>query len=230
MADTHASVTFAAAWERFQALARLRQIEDTLEAGQGGRSVFLAFLAPADGDEIAEYVAPISERLAAIPGVEPYPPSYWHVTVKGFGFQMDSPSRGDEFTNADVAAIAEAAQVPLSEIAAIDATVGPVNGFEGVVFLEVHDAGAFGDANARLLDGVDRLPRSPYDAPNFLPHISVARFRSSDGIDELKGALRELREMGAGPQMRFERIDFIRAHLTGAVPEFEAIESYALGV
>jgi 2'-5' RNA ligase len=229
MPDANPSVTFSAAWERFQGLLALRQIEDTLEGGaSAGRSVFLAFLAPADSDELTRYVAPIAERLGAIPGVEPYPPSYWHVTVKGFGFETESPGRLDEFTREEVAAVATAAAAPLSGIGRITAAVGPANGFDSVVFLEVHDAGAFADANARLLDGVPQLPRSPYDAPNFLPHISIARFRSSEGLAELKSCVAELREIGEGPSLRFERIDLIRAHLSGAVLAFETIRSYAL--
>lgn len=230
MATYGPSSTFAAAWTRFQGLTALRQVEDTLEADwTRGRSVFLAFLAPAGSPDLTEYVAPIGERLAAIPGVEPYPPAYWHVTVKGIGFEMPERARPDEFSPEAVAAIAAAAETPLSGLPAIEAQVGPVSGFDGVVFMEVHDAGAFADMNTRLVSAVSQLPPSPFDAPNFLPHISIARFISSEGLTELKQALNELRALGPGPTLTFERIDFIRAHLSAGIPTFETIASYPMG-
>src|SRR3970040_2292940 len=52
------------------------------------------------------YVSRLQERIADIPGVELYPDWYWHVTVKGAGFQVIKRTHDDDVLRQDVPRVA----------------------------------------------------------------------------------------------------------------------------
>lgn len=224
------SSSFAEAWTGFQALGSLRLVGDTLEGEwTRGRTDYLVFLVRVEDAAAGEHVARIIERLAGIPGLEPYPETYWHVTVKLVGFRVPSPQQPDELSPAAAEAIAAAARSALASEPAFAARIGRPNGFEGVVFLEVLDAGRLAALNARLLERVPGLTRAQFDSPHFLPHVSIARFASNDGLAQLKSTLAALRsEAAAGPTFTVRRVDLISARLSAAAPTFDVLASYDL--
>ena len=155
---TDLSSEFDNAWAAFQTLNSLRLIEDTLESEwTRGRSEYLAFLIPVDGDDVSAQAARAAERLSTIPGVEPYPDAYWHITVKGLGFQTEDGARSDEISPAGVQRIADAARMIFSDVPAFEARAGRINAFPEVVFLEVWDSLPVRDLNTRLLDDIPGL-------------------------------------------------------------------------
>ena len=50
-----------------------------------------------------------------------------------------------------------------------------------------------GALNDRLAGNLDGLPVYPVDGPSFLPHISIARFSSQEGLSRLKDTLASYR-------------------------------------
>ena len=172
------SAFFEDAWARFQALDSLQLVGDSSEwEWTRGRAQNLAFLMRVDDATAREHLARIARRLAGIPGVEPLPDWFWHVTVKLAGFQVIKRTQEDDVLRQDVPRIAGKARAALSKEEAFQARLGLANGFASVVFIEVWDGGRFGRLNSRLLEDVPEIARYPIDGAGFLPHASIARFR-----------------------------------------------------
>lgn len=221
--------SFAGAWAQFQRRDSLRLAGDTLEwEWSRGRAQYLTFLVRIDAPAACAYLANVVARIAGIPGIEPYPEGYWHVTVKEVGFQVIKRTRDDEILRGDVSRLAGKARALLTKEAPYRATLGLANGFAGVAFVEVKDGGETGRLHNLVRDGLSELPRTSMDAPVFLPHISIARFTSNDGLAQLKEALAELREEPPGPEITVQRVELVRAWLSEDAPDLETLASYTL--
>lgn len=228
---TEVAADFAQAWRNFQAADSVRLLQETLEwEWTRGRSDYAAFLIQVTGPAVRERIASTVQQIAGIPGVDPYPEDYWHVTIKGAGFILPQPTRDDELSPAAVEAMAEAARPLLERQSPFRVELGRINAFAEVVFMEVLDGGAIRTLNERLLGGVAGLKQGPVDGANFLPHISIARFSSAEGMPELKQTLTRLREHSPEEAAGFTVRDalLIRAHLGGAAPTFETLAAYPL--
>jgi 2'-5' RNA ligase len=222
---------FAEAWRRFQRAESLVMASDTLESEwTRGRSSYAALLVRVTDAGVRAEIGRALAALQGIPGVDPYPEEYWHATVKGLGFVVESPKAEDELSPARLREMAEQARAVLESTPAFEATAGPPAGFGEVVILEVHDGGVIRALNTRLLAELPEAVRGPFDGATFLPHISIARFTSNEGLDELKSRLANLRA-GAGEGARFavSEVQLIVAHLGGGAPTFEVVERYLLG-
>ncbi len=219
---------FAAAWQRFQQLDAVHAFGDTLEAEwTRGRAIYLAFLIKLEDAAAREYVSRVQQRIEGITGVERYPDYYWHMTVKGVGFQVIKKTMPDDILRQDVPRIANAARKVFERAPAFDAQIGPPNGFPEVVFLEVRDGGRIRELNTRICEAMPELPRAVFDGELFLPHVSIARFTSNDGLPQLKQALASLRDE-PGPAIQVRRIEFVKVWLSEAMPEFDTLATYSL--
>jgi len=220
---------FDAAWERFQACNSLVFAPDTLESAWArGRDRYVAFLAPVSDPAAVAHIRPIAERVGAIPGLEAYPEDYWHITIKGAGFLVDEPAGPEELSQAALDEAAERAAEVFARQAPFRVTIGLANGFPEVVFMEVRDGGEVRRLNTALMGAIPWLPRYPFDGPRFLPHVSIARFTSAEGLPQLKELLAELRRGGQGPSFTVTHIDLIRARLSAATAAFELMRRYEL--
>ncbi len=223
------SSEFEAAWAAFQTLDSLRLIEDTLESEwTRGRSDYLAFLVPIEDAGVRAHAARLVDRLSAIPGVQPYPEPYWHMTVKGLGFQVPHAAASDEISAPDAQRIADSARPVFSTTDGFDAQIGLASAFPKVVFLEVWNGLPIRQLNCRLLERIPGLVRYPFDGAVFLPHVSIARFTSSEGLAQLKRTITALRDEPPGPAFPVRKIDLIRARLSAGAPTFELLERYPL--
>ena len=220
--------SFDDAWARFQASDSLQLAGDTSRWDwTRGRAQFLTFLVRPDADDRA-HLTRVAERLAGIPGVEPYPDWYWHITVKGAGFQVIKRTHEDDVLRQDVPRIAGKARALFAREATFEAQFGLVNAFASVVFVEVWDDGRMRELNARLLAEVSEIARYPIDGEGYVPHISIARFTSSEGLAELKSTLEALRAEGPGPSFSVRRIEFVKVWISEEPPEFDEVAAYPL--
>jgi 2'-5' RNA ligase len=228
-ADDAIASTFDSAWASFQTLGSLVLVEDTLEGQWArGRAQYLTFLARVEDGAACDYVAGVQERLAGIPGVDLYPGWYWHITIKGAGFQVIKRTFPDDVLRQDVPRIDAAARKLLAREPAFEARLGPPSAFAEVVVLEVHDGGRVRALNQRLCQELPDIARYPVDGATFLPHVSIARFTSSDGLAQLKEALASLRAEPPGPTLAMRRIEFVKVWLTEDMPEFQTLATYSL--
>jgi 2'-5' RNA ligase len=176
--------------------------------------------------------------------VDPYPEPYWHATVKGLGFLVEAPSLWDELSPARLAELAELARPVIESTPPFELRLGRPGAFAEVVIMEVLDGGAIRSLNMRLLEAVPGLLRGPFDGAIFLPHVSIARFSSQEGLGELKETLSRLRSSAhpeacpepgrralEGPEPSFEvrEVQLISAHLSSAAPTFGLVGAYGLG-
>lgn len=232
------STEFGEAWRRFEASDSVRLLDETLESEwKRGRTDYAAFLIQITDSDVLAHIAAILEAIGGIPGVEPYPEAYWHATIKGVAFMVDEATRDDELSPAEVQRMAEEARPLLERQAAFRAQIRQVNAFAEVVYMEVLDGGVIRMLNQRLLDGIAGIQRQPVDGDYYLPHISIARFSSDEGLSQLKEALARLRDdHSSGPGQTAERrLEFtvrdallIQAHLTSEAPTFETLAAYPL--
>jgi 2'-5' RNA ligase len=219
---------FAAAWARFRSLDALRLVPDTLESEwTRGRDRYLAFLIRLTDSEVRAYLREVVHAIEHIPGVEPYPEDYWHITIKGIGFETDSPDQPDDVATAGVARISETGRSIFDRQPAFEVTVGAPNAFPEVVFAEVRDSLLVRELNKQVFEALPHIVRYPFDGEVFLPHISIARFTSNSALAPLKDALAPLRAK-SGPSLRVREIHLVRAHLSAAAPRLETIEVYQL--
>ena len=185
-------------------------------------------MVPIEDPAVAEHLRKLVRAVEDIPGVEPYPEDYWHITIKGLGFENANRGRRDNVSTSAVRSVAEAARHVFARQPPFEARIGLAAAFPEVVFAEVWDALPVRDLNGRLLEAIPSLVRYQFDGPHFLPHISVARFTSNDGLPQLKEAVSRSREEGAGPPLSVGEIQLIRAHLSERAPILETIEIYRL--
>jgi len=221
--------SFEDAWARFQTLGALHVDGDTLDQDWSrGRAQYLTFLVRIEDAAACDHLARVGDRLRAIDGVELYPDWYWHVTVRGVGFQVIKRAQHDDVLRQDVSRLAGAARGVLAREAAYDAQLGLANAFPTVVFVELLDAGRTRDLNLALAQGLPQAPAYPFDPVAFLPHISLARFRSNDGLAALKETLAALREEGPGPSFSVRRVELIKAWLSEDPPNLDTLATYQL--
>lgn len=221
---------FAEAWRRFERLESLVLSTETLEAEwTRGRTSYAALLVRITDSGVRQEIERTLRALEGIPGVDAYPEAYWHVTVKGLGFVVEAPTREDELSPGRLVSLAEEARPLLESTAAFEAVAGPAAGFTEVVILEVHDAGAVRALNTRLLETLPGVLRTPVDGTVFLPHISIARYSSQEGLGELRETLARLRaEPATGAPFEVAEVQLIVAHLGVGAPTFEVVETFRL--
>lgn len=225
---TGLSSDYASAWAAFLAAEGVRVQQETLEwEWTRGRTDYVAFLIGISDDAVRGHIKAQIEEIKGIPGVEPYPERYWHITIKQVGFLVAEPSRPDEVSAAQVQEMAEAARPVIESVRAFEVTAGPPNAFPEVVFTEAHDRGEVRLLNKALL-GLPHLPAYPVDGDVFLPHISIARFTSGEGIPSLKEVLSRLRSQSSGPSFTVREVLLVQAHLAAEAPTFDLLALYKL--
>jgi 2'-5' RNA ligase len=220
---------FDAAWEDFQKLDSLRLLPDTLESEwMRGRDSYLALLVAVTHPAVVAHLRDAVRSIEGIPGVEPYPEGYWHITVKGIGFEAKAPALPDDVAYDDIAGIASAARHIFAAQALFEVSIGRLSAFPEVVFAEVQNSLPVRDLNQRLIEALPGLLRYPFDGETFLPHISIARFTSNEGLPELKGTLARGRNPSPGPTLRITKVELVRARLSERAPVLDPIETYPL--
>jgi 2'-5' RNA ligase len=220
---------FDAAWAAFQSHDSLRLLPDTLESEwMRGRDSYLAFLIPVADPPVVAHLRDAVQSVVDIPGVEAYPEDYWHITVKGIGFEVEAPAQPDDIAHADIAGIAATAREIFAAQPAFDVEIGPLSAFPEVIFAEVENSIPVRDLNRRVLEVMPGLIRYPFDGATFLPHISIARFTSNEGLPELKATIARLRDAPPRPTFRIAEVQLVRARLSERAPTLEVIETYAL--
>lgn len=116
-----------------------------------------------------ELVEAYQERLAGLPGLDPIPRRWLHLTTQGIGFT-------DEVPDADIGAIVEASQERLAGVPRATVAMGPAVVDPEVVRLEVRPVGALTPVRRALRDAiaVARGAEQVGESDDWTPHVSVA--------------------------------------------------------
>ncbi|MEX0786541.1 MAG: 2'-5' RNA ligase family protein [Dehalococcoidia bacterium] len=221
--------SFEDAWARLRNLDALQLVGDAAEQEFAkGRAQALTFQIRIENPAARDYIKQAIEHLGSIPGVDPLPDWFWHVTIKMAGFQVIKRTNDDDVLREDVPRLAREAREIITTSPAFEARLGLPNAFASVVFVEVLDEGRMAALNRVLLDGVSGIARYPIDGDGYLPHVSIARFRSNEGLDELKSKLAELRAGEGGASFSVARVEFVKAWVSEDPPEFDVQATYQL--
>jgi 2'-5' RNA ligase len=224
-----ASTSFQDAWRRFQEAATV-QVGLGVERMSGctGRALFLAFVVRVLEREVRAAIASFVEGLRDIPCLDLYPGDYWHITVKMVGFQVIKRTRPDEVLPGEVGPMIRAAERAVAGQEPFQAEIGPVNAFSDAVFLEVHDGGRLKALHQQLVEALTRCPRFPHDGDLYLPHLTLARYASQDGLGKLKERLTALRSQRLGT-LAVQRVELVKVWLRDERRELDVVRPIELG-
>ncbi len=219
---------FAAMWDRRR---RPPQILTSWAdaAWAKGRHRYLTFLIRVNEVGVIAKALDVQRRLEAFPCIDLLPIHYFHITVKGVGFLAPSKQHSDDVVATDVDRIIDHATALLKAFSPFEARLTRLNYFSEVICFEVHDANHIRAMNNTLL-GVPEIPRMPHDYPRFLPHFSVAQFRTADGFDGVLDFIETHRSTSLG-SINLNVVDLVVAHLphSGRYPWLETIWEFPLG-
>ncbi len=129
-----------------------------------------------DGQKaLHDLVDAYQERLAGLPGLDPIPRQWLHLTTQGIGFT-------DEVPDADIEAIIAASWERLAGIPQATVTMGPAVLDPEVVRLEVRPADGLTAVRRALRDAIAavRGPGQLSETDDWTPHVSVA-YSNDDG-------------------------------------------------
>jgi hypothetical protein len=142
---------------------------------QPGRRMYTWHFTFDGQNALHELVDAYQERLAGLPGLDPIPRQWLHLTTQGIGFT-------DEVPDADIEAIIEASRERLAGVPQATVTMGPAVLDPEVVRLEVRPVGALTPVRRALRDAIAavRGPDQVGESDDWTPHVSVA-YSNADG-------------------------------------------------
>ncbi|HEX2317301.1 MAG TPA: 2'-5' RNA ligase family protein [Thermomonospora sp.] len=140
-----------------------------------GRRMLLWHFLVDDQPEVRDLVRAYRDRLAGLPGLDPVPDEWLHMTVQIVGF-------ADEIPAAEVEALAGAVRDLLGDLPPTTVDLGRVLVHDEGVALGVEPRRALDPLREAIRDGVARTVTRHRldDHPTWTPHISVA-YSDGDG-------------------------------------------------
>jgi len=219
---------FDAIWEKRHGAPTVTESWTSNEWAKG-RTEYITFLIRVEDREIARIVRVIQEELVKFHCIDPFPDEYLHITVKETGrFLIENKTAQDEYTRADLPAITREARRILDEYTPFQVRLRNINNFKSTVCVQAHDGGVIRGINRDLLS-VPGMARMRHDFPVFLPHLSVAQYKSLRDYEQLVRRLEDIRETRVG-DLNVESIQLVIAHLptSGRYPRLETIAEYKL--
>ena len=193
-----------------------------------GRTQYLTCLIRVQTPKIIEKVASVQRELSSYRCVDPLPPEYLHLTVREVnGFLAEVKQQEDEYTRKELETISRQAAEVIKTYEVFDVKLKRLNNFTSVICVEGHDGGVIREINAELREKTG-LPTLQHDTA-FLPHMSVAQYRSSEDYSELIMHLEKKRETVIGP-VSVECVELVIAHLPkqDGCPRLEVLEEFPL--
>ena len=103
-----------------------------------GRDSYLAFLIPVTDPSVVAYLHDALRTIERVPGVEPYPEDYWHITDQRHRLRGQGAGRAGRCRMTPISSgIAGAAREIFAAQPAFDVEIGPLSAFPEVVFAQV---------------------------------------------------------------------------------------------
>lgn len=207
-------------WDEYQQLPQLTEHWYWRPGWGPERRFYTWHLTFDDQPALHELVSTVQRELA-VPGLDPVPLEWLHLTMQGVGFT-------DEVAADDIDAILQAATVRLSQLAPFDLTLGPVDpDAEGVGFLitpwdrvtEVRDA--IRHAIGSVWDTV------PESADGFRPHVTVAYSGAPVSTEPIRERLAKLRELPPAT-VKISEVPLITLRRDGRTYQWDTVKSIPL--
>lgn len=194
-----------------------------------GRTDYLTFLIRVRERKILDRIKEIQSELAGYECVDPFPEGYFHITVKELGcFLVSEKTALDELARDELPALIDEAREKLKPFKPFELRLENLNNFKSTVCVQAHDGGVVRDIN-RIMLQIQGVQKLRHDYPRFLPHVSVAQYKSTDNYEQLIQHLEKNRETKVGP-LRVETIELVIAELPikGRYPKLKTLEEFRL--
>jgi 2'-5' RNA ligase len=145
-----------------------------------GRSFYTWHLTFADSPAVTGLVTAYADVLAALPGIDPVPPQWLHLTMQGVGF-------ADRVPLADLDEIVLAAESRLARSAPFKVTIGPAVVDPETVQLPVTPVAPLQDLRDRLRAAIGDVwgPDAIPELPQLNPHVSLGYWNTPAPIAPL---------------------------------------------
>ena len=192
-----------------------------------GRTQYLTFLIREIDDSIIKRIKKIQTEISQFSCVEPFPPEYFHITIKGAGFIVPQKTEKDEITTNDIPRIIREAKTRLKEYSPFEIKLENLNNFIEAIIIQAHDGGVTRHIHENFSEIPGFIKSSYY--PGYLPHLSIAQYKSRVQYEKLIKYMEENREKSVG-SLKIDAIQLIIAHLPveGRFPRLETIEEFKL--
>ena len=159
----------------------------------------------------------LMEGLKSIPCIEPFPDDYLHMTIVPPALLTTGKPRPplllpDGFENQALEPMRRA----LRGHGPFEVRIQGLNVFRDVLVAVAHDGGHSAELRRRLTEAVPDLPQTYWNMLPPLPHISLAQFKSTDGVIQLRDAVAQLRDVYLGT-LRVTRVCLVRLPLREGV-------------
>jgi 2'-5' RNA ligase len=220
--------SFDEAWQSFANLQSVVTSDDSLEELAKGRGQLLAFTIPVQSPDILDYASDVQDRIAALRGISLIGEEDLHITLKIAGFQVLERVFDDDLTREEVPELDRQATAFFKSVQTLSVRVGAPNAFPDAVILEVDDGGALRQLNASLIEHVPAAHRYASDSPNYLPHITLARFEEQTDLEPLRKTLSDLRQDAPALPMVVNTVEFTRLWLLATGAESDPVKSFYL--
>lgn len=192
-----------------------------------GRKQYLTFLIKEIDDTIIKRIKEIQTEQSQFSCVEPFPKEYFHISIKGVGFLVPEKTEADEITENDIPRIIREARTRLKEYSSFEMRLENLNNFVSAIVVQAHDGGVVRHIHENFGE-IQGFIKSNY-IPGYLPHLSIAQYKSNDEYTEFIKHLEQNRGAKVG-QIKVNKIQLIIAHLSARerYPKLETIEEFKL--
>ncbi|TDD79920.1 2'-5' RNA ligase family protein [Actinomadura rubrisoli] len=134
--------------------------------------------------ELHQLVHEYQARLAGLPGLDPIPEQWLHLTTQGLGF-------ADEVPDEVVVQVVGKVRSRLADVPPVEVSVGPAIVDPEVVRLKVHPAAALVPIRTAIRDAIIEATGSVGESPDWNPHVSVAYSNVEGPLAEIAAVLAE---------------------------------------
>jgi 2'-5' RNA ligase len=192
-----------------------------------GRNQYLTFLIKVKDDAIFTRVKEIQSELSQFTCIDPFTREYFHISIKGVGFLVPQKTTEDEITRDDLPRIIREARTRLKEVSPFEVKLENLNNFVSAIVVQAHDGGVIRHIHETLGEIPGFRKASYY--PGYLPHLSIAQYKSEEEYEEFIEYLEKNRDTRVG-QLRIDTVELVIAHLPvkEPSPRLETIEVFKL--
>ena len=191
-----------------------------------GRDQFLIFLIRVRDEKVIQKIIEIQNKLSTIPCFDPFPKDYFHITVKGCGFLVESEEHEDDILIENLPKIVSRAKEVFQTFHGFNVVLSRLNILPDVVLIEVHDEGKIGELNKEL-QAIPEIRKMKFDYPNFLPHTSIGHFRNDREFNGLIRYLEKLRETKFG-ELTVGYVELVNVNLSERYPLLKTTHAFRL--
>ena len=190
-----------------------------IESRKPGRHLVLLF--DITEEAVLSQFRPVLTDLDDFTCLDTWPVDYLHVTTKVLGTISENQqglSADDEHEIIDIA------RSILGETEQFTIRFPRLNLFPTTVYAEVADKGQFKELNEEIC-GIQNVPVHDRDLNQFIPHVSLARFRGKRDTEELIDYLERNRSLEIDP-VEVSKIELVALSPTEIYPNFDTIETF----